>query len=586
MESALQTFSPKDIPAILNGEPVGFSLICSGRESDETARKAEAEQLWRWSVQGAATLQAMEGATIPESAWGETLDTLVYHHDEESEVSHVVKDIEDAVVFRVPTTMPDDGQDIPPENPDHPTYTTINGDPVSIMFYGLAWAIEKEVVLKDAGGGEPITSLRRWYMFTFPNGSGTWITGEIESDDELAVARAINARNLRLGLKFPWSRHGQMLADNSPQRYVRPDAPPMPEVIPLPTGQEARAICISLRDAPRLSNWKTSGDKFAPTLSHLRPSSDHTVIVKASDAVDAWGVKNDDVLGSLTSIHPDCELTARLIISRISREGPVRVVINDLINAHGYAPRTARERDAIALRLSHELRFIASMEVKGVRKSWRNPDTRQTETLYVNGPLVAFMGETGDQYTLDGSGPPKWIDLAPGTALIELLKRPKSMAYLGDVRAILAIPRGQAAGSWAVHLALKLHDFWRINANSSSSPLGLSGGYSTTREKLYGDMSRLPNFFDLLSSKNPGRAIEYDAQAWRLLADQGIIDTADGLPFGTLGANGKYAAPSRRGWQEDFKKCPLTLRPGPAILSEIQKVRAKPGAKALPQPQT
>lgn len=316
---------------------------------------------------------------------------------------------------------------------------------------------------------------------------------------------------------------------------------------PLHTSPEVLAVIFALADFERQKYWQNVGDAIGPLLQHQIPKS--SFIVQWGDESDGKGVSPEGLRTSLRSVGPDGDLLVAGTVACLMSSPRLTLRANDLFPILGWDPRSADRSAQMCLRAFRLLETASQMRVVGTRRgTWCGRTNRDLST---HGPLFTLSRD----FRQDD---PDTFEIHLGEALAKYLDVQTALPRIAQVSQISTIASCQPSGSWARAYALAFLIDLRLNVKK---PRAL------TRRRIFERFPRQPDVLNLLSSKNPSRAVDYDAAAWQILKRHGIIQTDP--------ASLAFAPRSRLGFGEDFLDAPLRLVPGQGIAEELGLPAAK-----------
>ena len=257
--------------------------------------------------------------------------------------------------------------------------------------------------------------------------------------------------------------------------------------------------------------------------------------------------------------------------------------------------RSRREFDRL---LYSRLRLGERAEAIGVLYSH---DSEGRRTTTDNSGSVESKLYTVGRVRRDGRGLPVAIRFDPAGVSADLLAAPARSESLGYVQDVLSLP-DTAPGRWAAAAIVFLATEWRTKVNTPECrPVKRADGgrglafRTMTRAYLYAaqppDPPQTP--LELLhSKKHAARATEYDAAAWELLREAGLIESCTAEPTRYAAKLGREPWPHVVGdvrynavrgvdWRREYTQQRLDPRPGGRLLAELlgQRERKQEGLK-------
>jgi hypothetical protein len=146
-----------------------------------------------------------------------------------------------------------------------------------------------------------------------------------------------------------------------------------------------------------------------------------------------------------------------------------------------------------------------------------------------------------------------------------LLITPHLAQYLPLGELLGAIPPNKVGGDWARSIGLCLGREWRIKPQET-----IAGKFTPTRHKLLTHYApKTKSVDEILSSRNPKRAIEYYCEALSILADGGLIARA-GDAAAKMTPDKMLASYERQGWAKKWLEGDSGLSPGEKWAPDIK----------------
>ncbi len=348
------------------------------------------------------------------------------------------------------------------------------------------------------------------------------------------------------------------------------------------TSQEVDALMRAACDGRTGQHWET--DEEASTRSHAVPGAPHHVQLALSDDERAAGV-SPRVLEDLSFAQdPDFNFALLYISRLLAPPAPLPpkhlaaewIDLDDVMSKIGWDPRSTKERLEMRGRIWRYLLFGARASIVG-RRSGHYVDKRtgeQIETV-IEAPAWSVMEKEKaahpSLFPHIGEAPLR-VELAASRAWTRLTTLPETAQYLPMGELLGAIPGNKPSGAWARTLGLALANFWRRQPRAA-----LDGSLQPTRRELldrYVPKTAPPH--EVLTGKNPTRAIEYWHGALQTLVDCGFL--AKGGEAALSPEEMRAAIPGYR-WQIKWLDTHVDLRPGPKMQPSVVAC-----AGALPAP--
>lgn len=344
-----------------------------------------------------------------------------------------------------------------------------------------------------------------------------------------------------------------------------------PRHLPQFTFMEARNLAIAIADGPFLKRWKQIQTEGA--LAHR--IEDKPLQVRFAPAANPdFHATYDQLVTRIQGFNLSTVLLLNVAIGWVLQHEREGLLLDDLIKAIGWTPRSTEERRLMRGKLWEWLQAFDTMTVWGKRPGkYLDPKTRQAVDLTSEDALIKIVGKRfgiGDQSRIPievtwVAGP--WLERFRGNSSV--------LQHFGDIQKIAGIASGKPSGSWAQSIGLALNQLWRERATQAvirptgeavtvTAPRSVSVEFEPfTRMELLGLFRSEPWVEDILRSDKPGRAREYWNAAIKKLKGAGVI--------------GSYlertrVTESRQGWQDVWlHNQQLDIRPK----EEAAKVIAK-----------
>lgn len=328
----------------------------------------------------------------------------------------------------------------------------------------------------------------------------------------------------------------------------------LPRQIPQYTFMEARNLAVAIADGPSRIHWRERLEDAA--LEHVMPRQPVRVRLANAELVE-----NPDDLretyramsAQLRGFDLSTVLLLHVAIEVVLSNPGKPVLVDDLIRAIGWAPRSTVERTAMREQIWEWVQAFDAMSVHGRRPGiYVDPVTKKSLDLTSEDALIRVIGKRFEAGR-PGS-PPVEVTWVAGPWLDSFRGNSGVLQHFGDIRKIAEIAGGKPSGAWARSIGLALNQLWRERATRAEVlPLennGPAGARLTaqfppfTRFELLGMFRAEPWVEEVLGSEKPGRAREYWDGAIRKLRSAGIIGQYTETPSRLSGR--------RKGWQEPW----------------------------------
>jgi hypothetical protein len=339
------------------------------------------------------------------------------------------------------------------------------------------------------------------------------------------------------------------------------------------------ALLCSICDAPRGTNWRSNPQ--AGTRIYERKGLAHAVRLELMDDERDAGM-TIEALERLTLAQDADAVFAILYVSRLLAP-PAPLMPNllpsvwidgdDVITKIGWTPRSRAEREAMRQKVWDYLRFGARACVTGRRRSkYFDRSTGEEIDTYIEGPAWVFMKqEKPVQPSLfPEDNVPVRVRLVASEEWARLTTSPMLAQYLPMGELLGAITPDQPSGAWARVLGLALASFWRRQPRAT-----LDGSIKPIRRELFEHYPpKVSPPLEVLSSRNPKRAIEYWCNALQILVQTGFL-----APHGDTQRTASEITRSlpRYNWHAVWLDEKIDLLPGPAMRPAVEAC-----ANALP----
>jgi hypothetical protein len=354
--------------------------------------------------------------------------------------------------------------------------------------------------------------------------------------------------------------HAETVDDIRALLKARVTADPAPVVLPrqIPqyTFMEARNLAVAIADGPTRQNWRERLDEA--TLEHVMPKQPVKVRLAGMDTVNGPDDLRETyraMSAQLRAFDLSTVLLLHVAIELVLSNPGKPVLVDDLIRAVGWSPRSSAERTAMREQIWEWVQAFDAMAVHGRRPGvYVDPVTKKSLDLTSEDALVRVIGK---RFEAGRPGaPPVEITLVAGPWLDAFRGNSGVLQHFGDIRKIAEIAGGKPSGAWARSIGLALNQLWRERANRAEvlpveSGIGdrLSQRFTAmfppfTRLELLNMFRAEPWVEDVLAGDKPGRAREYWDGAIRKLRSAGVIGHYAETPSRLTGR--------RKGWQETW----------------------------------
>ena len=348
---------------------------------------------------------------------------------------------------------------------------------------------------------------------------------------------------------------------------------------PCNTTQEIAALNYGLSDGKSKRYYRF--DEQAKSATHQRPNSPHylTIGLTSDELKDGHNIRTLENLIERQDV--DAVFTVYYILGLLIPENPlpvnaapaVWVSIDDIIKKIGWEPRSAKEREEARQKIHSYLVFVSRASVTGVRRGLaRDPDTRQNLQTRIDAPLWSFGArERAIQPSLlESYETPLKVELLVSREWLPFLTDPRLKQFLPFGERVAVIAPDQPRGAWARVIGITLLHFWRRNPRETIERLR----FPTRRELITAYTPKTAPAMEILTGKNPIRALQYWEQALEQLVEQNI-----------LAWEGEAKTPNaterpRKNWQDDWLDETVILIPHPDVLAHLAPIqRALPPLK-------
>lgn len=356
------------------------------------------------------------------------------------------------------------------------------------------------------------------------------------------------------------------------------------------TGQEAKAALTAIADGHTGRNWQNQESLSARV--HQAKGARHFVRLALTDDERLRGltVQNLEEITNARDADEDFMMLyiTRLLVPQAPLKGETRaaatVDLDDVIAAIGWNPLSTIERISMRRRVWEFIKFMSRLEIDGERSGtyYEKSTGQKIETRITSAPwMIERREQAQEQPGLFDDSPmvPLTVTLVASQEWTELTGRPDIAQFLPCGEILGAIPGGKPAGAWARVIGLALCDFWRCCIGKPQS--------TTTRKALLELCTPSTGpAQEVLSGRNPQRAIEYWVGALRILVDEGFLE-ANGETELTFEQQ-RNQLPLRH-WQQGWFESEISLIPGHIIKPSIDKLMSHaylPAPRNLKKPKT
>lgn len=326
---------------------------------------------------------------------------------------------------------------------------------------------------------------------------------------------------------------------------------------PLHTSPEVLAVMYALADFDRQKYWQDGGDAICPSLQHKMPDS--AFIVQWDSEPHGHGRSHDELRSSLRNLGPDGPMLVAGIVAALISELTATASSGDLLPMLGWRPWKRADRSRMHLQALTLLQLASQLKVVGSRRGvWKDYQGRALRTD-ADGPLFDLRTSA---FATDTANSPESVmfDVTLGETLTKYLGVPKALPYLGRLSQLTHLgaltPTDRLARSYGLAYLIAL----RLN---HGHPRRL------TRRGLLDMFPAHPGPADVLTSKNPKRALTYDANAWKLLRKAGIISSKPDTTTFRFQGRARYG--------DSFLDDPIDLRPGSEIAEQLHLMKSGQG---------
>ena len=343
------------------------------------------------------------------------------------------------------------------------------------------------------------------------------------------------------------------------------------------TGQETDAIMRAASDGKRGGHWREVEQIEAwvfemPGLSHYV-----RLQLTANDVTEGLGApwlhdlrEQQDSDSAFALLYIARQMVELQATPNTAAKNAV-IDIDDVISGIGFDPRNTKQRVEMRERIWTLILFGERAQIVGKRNgTYQEKATGKTiETTMESAPWRVMAVERPEQLALYGEVPVR-VELAASNEWMRLLTSPDTAQFLPMGEVLGAIAPAKASGAWARVIGLALANLWRRKPREA-----LNGELRPTRQALIKHYTpRIAAVEDILSSKNPTRAIEYWAAALEILTDCGFLEKQGEA---ALTYEEMRSALGRQDWADKWLESNVVLLPGQHQRSALEKI-----AKSLP----
>lgn len=372
---------------------------------------------------------------------------------------------------------------------------------------------------------------------------------------------------LRYDLRPPEAR--VVVEDDDSSRQTLARAPKFM----LHTSQEVDALMRAAADGSSGLHYRT--DPQAGTRTHSVPGLTHYVQLALTPEELARGMTSDALELLSRDQSADCDFALMYVSRVLAPPSPLPpnayaggwVALDDVIEKIGWKPRSTREREEMRAQVWRYLQFGARARVMGRRSStYRDPEGKEIETR-IDGPLWTFLKEEKavqpNLFPDENADVPLRVEIVVSKEWTRLITAPETAQYLPLGELLASITADQPSGAWARVLGLSLANFWRRHPQGTLD----STIRPTRRELLERYPAKVSPHHEVLSSKNPKRALEYWRGALGHLVEKEFLAREGEALRSVIEMT---AALPRYGWQEVWLDERVELHPGVEMRSAVQ----------------
>ncbi|RYG72438.1 hypothetical protein EON80_04120 [bacterium] len=317
-----------------------------------------------------------------------------------------------------------------------------------------------------------------------------------------------------------------------------------------------------------------SSEEQLGIIQHAIPGASHLVRLSLTNTESMAGLTAEALEQLVHEQDADAAL-AFLYIARVL--APPLVVpdmgfgrgiidFDDVLSKIGWDPRSTSERRDMHRKIYQFIMFGERAQVIGRRRgAYKDKHTGELIDTEISAPLWRIHEtERPEQASLFPAHEiPVRVELVMSRTWIDLLTSGQTAQFLPMGEMLGAIPGNKPSGAWARVIGLALASFWRRNPRGA-----LSGQLRPTRREL---LERYPpktgTVADVLSSKNPRRAVEYWCDALQILVSAGLLDPAGET---LISFKEMRASLPTRDWSDQWLDQKVEIYPGLLIKPHIE----------------
>jgi len=339
------------------------------------------------------------------------------------------------------------------------------------------------------------------------------------------------------------------------------------------TSQESAIMLKAICDGKLGTHWKN--DLQAGTRTYEPQGLPHRVQLQLSEQERDGGLTTEALEKMTQSLDADGTFAVLYVSRLLAPPSPLPgnalaydwVTLDDVIQKIGWDPRTSTQRQEMRRRVLDYLRFCARANLSGQRSTiYRDPDTKQPIQTRIEGPIWRFMKEERpDQPSLFAEEEvPLRVQIAVSAEWTRLTTSPMLAQFLPMGELLGAIPPDKPSGAWARSVGLALAGLWR------RKPREVLDGIirPTRRELLTAYTPKISPPEEVLSGKNPRRALDYWSMALQILAEEGFVARRGEVMRSTREVSQTLP---RYYWQDVWLDELVVLHPGPKMELAVQR---------------
>lgn len=332
----------------------------------------------------------------------------------------------------------------------------------------------------------------------------------------------------------------------------------------LQTSQEAAVFLASICDGKSGKNWVNDGQ--AGTRTYERKGLSHFVQLRLSEEERIAGLNSEELEALTRELDTDGTFAVLYVSRLLAPQNTLPsaslaygwIDLDDVMHMIGWTPRSSVERIEMRRQVWNYLRFCTRANLTGKRTGiYRDISSGEEISTIIDGPIWQFMKEERPlmmSLFADLEVPvrvqiavsPEWTRLTTSAALAQFLP-------MGEL--LGCIPPDKPSGAWARALGLAIASFWRRHPQEVMSGTMLP----TRHELLTAYTPKISPSEEILSGKNPRRALEYWRVALQILVNSSFI-SPEGEPA-RLQSEILSRLP-RYHWQSLWLQEQVDIRPG------------------------